>query len=236
MRKTLKYFSSVFIFLVVSGCLTAQVKRVKGLRIGFDISKPTMMLFDPDRTGFEFSGDIEVIKNLYSTLEMGWLNITREKENFNYSSTGNYYRFGFDYNIMKLKASDEYEMIYVGLRYGYSRLSHEADQIVLINDYWDGSFLSVGEDNLNASWIDLVFGMRAEVFRNFFIGWSVRVRPLLNQVNDDVMKPFIIPGYGKGEKPVVVGFHYTLYYRIPLFKSTVVVKPDKKKNSTKKNR
>jgi hypothetical protein len=201
--------------------------------VGVDISKPVMMLFDPDRTGFEFSGDFEIVTNLYPTFEIGWNEITLEKENFNYSSNGKYYRFGFDYNILKLKRPDEYEMIYIGLRYGYSELSHEANQIVLINNHWDGSFLSAGKDNLNASWIDLVFGMRAELFRHFFIGWSVRVRPLLTQVKDDTMKPYIIPGYGRGEKPILMGFHYTLHYRIPLFKSTVVIKPDKKKNNSK---
>jgi hypothetical protein len=43
---------------------------------------------------------------------------------------------------------------------------------------------------------------------------------MLYKTEDEIMDPYKIPGYGKGKSKSVLGFNYSLYYKIPLFKKS----------------
>ena len=70
--------------------------------------------------------------------------------------------------------------------------------------------------------------MRAEVFRNFFMGWSVFMNIKFYQSGTPEMDPYNIPGFGKGENRVAVSFNYTLSYRIPVQQYIPNIKAGKK--------
>ena len=80
----------------------------------------------------------------------------------------------------------------------------------------------------NAHWISLVGGMRAEVFRNFFMGWSVFMNLRFYQSDYKGMEPYNIPGFGKGSNRVTVTFNYSLSYRIPMQRYTPKIKAGNK--------
>jgi hypothetical protein len=175
--------------------------------------------FQPERTGYEFSVDYELKLNYYPAFEFGLQNIKLDEPTYYYESSGFYFRLGLDYNFQKNLAFDQYEMVFFGFRYGFSRQEHSADNIIIENDYWGDYYAeSVPKSPFAAHWIELSGGIRAELFRNIFIGWSIRGRLLLVQTKDAAMEPYYIPGFGKGGKRVSLGFNYSIYYRIPLLK------------------
>lgn len=218
--KILKSCYSIFIILLfLFPVITAQETRTKGLRFGYDISRLALYLVEPERTGFELSADYELKRNFYVTAEGGWQKYQMSDTLYNYKSGGYYGRLGIDYNILKNRADDQYEMVFGGFRYGYSKLNHEAGNINIGGNYWgDGDITQLENATIHAHWIEAIGGVRAEVFKNVFIGWSFRWRIMLYQSKVSTMKPIYIPGYGKGEKKSLIGFNYYIYVRVPLGK------------------
>lgn len=99
-----------------------------------------------------------------------------------------------------------------------SVFTHQVEDVIIQNDYWGDYALGFYENNLTGHWFELVGGMKAEVLSNFFLGWSVRYKILLNPEMDPLMIPEMIPGYGSGGENRVIGLTYSVYYKIPLFK------------------
>jgi hypothetical protein len=191
--------------------------RIRGLRIGYDVSRLALYILEPERTAFELSADMEVKLNYYITTELGMQQYRSEDSLFTYHADGFYGRIGMDYNILKKRAANQYEMVFAGIRYGYSRLDHDAENIYIRDNYWNPVVQTQMETAvIHAHWIEAAAGVRAELFRNIFIGWSFRWRIMLYQTRVPEMKPIYIPGYGRGEKKSLIGFNYYIYVRIPL--------------------
>jgi hypothetical protein len=225
MKKTSKYFFSALLLCLVSCSLYSQSYRVKGLRLGVDVSRFSLYYVDPDREAYEFSADFEVKKDIYLTAEYGMQTVKLEKDFFNYYSEGNYFRVGADRNFLKSDNPENYEMAFLGIRYGFSNLNHSATNIIIPGNYWGNTGeINITENSYTTHWMEIAGGIRAELFRNVFIGWSVRARIRLAHTKDQYMDPYNIPGYGNGSKKGNVGFNFSLYYKIPIYKKTVAYK------------
>ena len=86
------------------------------------------------------------------------------------------------------------------------------------NDYWGDVMVDSYESSLRGHWFELVGGMKAEVLPNFFLGWMVRFKFLLNPDMDPNVTPALVPGYGNAAQNRGFGFSYTISYKIPLYK------------------
>jgi hypothetical protein len=210
--------------LALSGTLYAQEEsekdtlRTYGPRIGIDLARFLYLIADPPQTGAELNVDFEIFRNIYPVFELGYNNLSDNSEAFSYSSSGSYGRAGIDYNVLSLKDRSAHHTITLGFRYGISLFKQEIEDVLVQNVYWGDYLPEAYENNLTGHWIELVGGMRAEVFTNFFMGWTVRYKILINADGDPLMKPQMIPGYGSGGEDSVFGLTYTLAYKIPLFK------------------
>lgn len=230
MKKILKYFFSIGVLFLISGSLFAQTQRTKGLRIGVDLSRFSFYYLQPEREGYEFSGDFEVKRDLYIVGEYGIENVTIEKESYNYKSEGYYFRAGFDRNFLKSENPNEYEMVFGGIRYGYASQEHLAENIFIQNPYWQMNPIStIPATKCNTHWMEVVAGVRAELFWNISIGWSVRGKIRLANSGYGNLIPYNVPGYGNGAKKSNLGLNFSIYYRIPLFKQTVDYKKPESK-------
>ncbi len=216
--------------LIVS--VYSQTERIKGLRVGYDLSRLSFYISEPERKSFEVSADVETLNNLYPTIEYGQERVAEtfkpNNSQYDYSSQGYYYRLGADYNFLKIKGSSQYDMLFLGLRYGFAKMYHSANNISVVNGYWgDFSGGEVPKNKINAYWSEAVFGIRAELFKIFFMGWSLRGRIMISKTHDDQMDAYNIPGFGKGNKWSGFGFNYSIYYKIPIWKEKL--KPAKEK-------
>jgi hypothetical protein len=225
MKRTLKYSFSLLAILALMVQLNAQ-DRVRGPRISYDLASLTLLYFDPDRMVYTISVDYELKQDIYAVLDLGYQNVKISRDQYNYTSNGLFARIGADINLLNYdKKVDVYEMMYVGGRYGFSLFSQQAGNINIPDEYWgDFSGGQIGKYNINAHWISLVGGMRAEVFRNFFMGWSVFMNLRFYQSHDKGIEPYNIPGFGKGSNRVTVTFNYSLSYRIPMQRYTPKIK------------
>ncbi len=231
MKKTLKYSFNLLALLAVMFQLSAQDgMRVRGPRISYDLASLTLLYYDPDRMVYTISVDYEIKQDIYAVIDLGYQHVDISRENYHYSSSGMFTRIGADMNMLNYdKQVDVYEMMYVGGRYGFSLFNQQAESIKIPDPYWgDFNDGQMKKQSLNAHWISLVVGMRAEVFRNFFMGWSVFMNIKFYQSDTGGMEPYNIPGFGKGEKRVAVSFNYTISYRIPTQRYIPKIKAGKK--------
>ena len=213
--RTLLLLLGLALFSPLSG---QDTLRTYGPRFGIDLARFLYILADPSEMGAEVSADFEIYKNVFPVFELGYSSISEKEELFSYEASGLYARAGIDYNILPQKDRSVHHSISVGFRYGMSPFSHRIDQVTISNTYWGDYEAETYENNLTGHWAELVGSMKTEVLPNFFLGWMVRYKILLNPEMDPIMIPELIPGYGTGGETRNFGFSYSILYKIPLLK------------------
>lgn len=201
--------------------------RVRGPRIGYDLSSLALLYFEPERMACTFSIDYEISQDIYPAAEFGLQTVKISKPNYDYSSNGKFFRAGVDLNLLKYEKTYVYEMMYGGLRYGYSWMDHEASNI-LVEDalYGDFTGISIESSHYHAHFISLVGGVRVRLFNNFFMGWSVYANIKFAEAGTPQMVPYNIPGFGPGDRRAAAVLNYTISYRFPLqwYKPVKIIK------------
>lgn len=214
-----------------------------GLRLGVDLFKLTRSFYEKDYRGLELVGDYRLTRKHYLAAEIGNEEKTVDDEQLNFTTKGTYLKVGFDYNSYQ-NWLDMENIISIGLRYGVSSFSQTLNSYQLYdpNNGYFGEAPTVYPTNneykgLSAQWIEVVAGMKAEVFNNVFVGFSFRLNRLVTQKQPNNFENLYIPGFNRTYNgDFGVGFNYTVSYFIPLYKSTVKAKAkaEEKAKATKK--
>ncbi|MBF6640900.1 hypothetical protein IVB69_05370 [Flavobacterium sp. J49] len=214
-----------------------------GLRLGVDLFKLTRSFYEKDYRGLELVGDYRLTRKHYLAAEIGNEDKTVDDEQLNFTTKGTYLKVGFDYNSYQ-NWLDMENIISIGLRYGVSSFSQTLNSYQLYdpNNQYFGEAPTIYPTNnefngLSAQWIEVVAGMKAEVFNNVFVGFSFRLNRLVTQKQPNNFENLYIPGFNRTYNgDFGVGFNYTVSYFIPLYKSTVKAKEkaDKKSKTAQK--
>jgi hypothetical protein len=199
---------------------------VRGIRIGCDVSRFGLPFFQKGRTATEFSIDTELKRNFTPTFETGFENSKINNDRITYSSNGIYGRIGFDYNILKHEDPTNRHSFFVGIRYGFAA-SKQQTTWNIEGDYWGKTPNGSSSDIIGTHWMELVVGLKVEVLKNFFLGWSLRERILFSSTSVENYA-LAIPGYGNGGKSSNLGMNYSLYYSIPIMKVKGKIKVEAK--------
>lgn len=186
------------------------------VRFGIDLSSFARGLIEPEVKQYEFALDSEVFPNWFINLEGGWMNVSTITSNFDYKASGFFFRVGPDFNLLKRPSPRQQDLVTFGMRYAYSFQQHEAPYFLSENPYWGDYEGSVGQSSFNAHWIEFAGGVKAEVFQNFFLSWSLRTRVKLYTTRNSELDPYYLPGYGQGKRRAPVMVHYSLLYRFSL--------------------
>ena len=136
---------------------------------------------------------------------------------------------GADLNLYARKKRIHDDILFIGLRYGYSNFNHNIDA-----SNYTGNLIESGTENLSAHWAEFVTGGKAELWflKNVFVGLTLRTRFMINKDNASAIEPSRIPGFGNNAGGSV-GLNWSISYRFPLKKIKVV---EEKKDNKKKNR
>ncbi|WP_294818533.1 DUF6048 family protein [uncultured Flavobacterium sp.] len=244
----MKYISRSFFSLLLLGSLSlsAQEKPVTatdtvapplkqdryGLRVGVDLHRLSRSFYDDGFRGIEIVGDYRLTKKWYAATELGNLDYTIDEPQLNFTTKGNYIKLGVDYNTYE-NWLDMENMIYVGLRYGFSAFSQNLNSYKIYDSsgYFDEVTVSPDREygGLTAQWIEVVAGLKAEVFDNVFIGFSFRLNNLISDKKPEGFDNLYLPGFNRTyEGKFGVGFNYTVSYFIPLYKKQAAQKEAKK--------
>ena len=243
MKHILKYTFNL-VLMLLSVVTIAQEQNPKadtivpkkeryGIRLGADLFKLTRSFYDTNYQGIEVIGDYRLTRKHFIAAEIGNEKKTVDDDQLNFTTNGSYIKVGFNYNAYENWLNME-NQIYVGLRYGFSTFSQTLNSYSVYNtdQYFAENNVILSDEKfsgLSAQWLEVVAGMKAEVFHNVFIGFSFSVNRLLSQKQPDNFENLYIPGFNRTYNgDFGVGFNYTVSYFIPLYKATVKLK-DKRK-------
>lgn len=224
------FFSLAFVFTGFSQEVQTDSVKPKqlqryGLRAGIDLFKLTKSFAVDDYKGLELVGDYRLTKKIYLSAELGNENKTTDEPQLNFTTKGTYLKIGIDFNAYE-NWLDMENQIYIGGRYGTSAFSQNLNHYSI---YYDtGGFLgehtvvNINQNfsGLSAHWLEFVGGVRAEIFDNLFIGFSVRLNYLVTQKTPENFDNLYIPGFHRTyDGNWGVGFNYTISYFIPLYRN-----------------
>ncbi len=235
-----KYFISFcFVFVFVNGFSQQNTTKEKseekkdtvvyktgyGLRLGIDISKPVLAIVDKSYSGFELVGDYRVSKKWYVAAELGHEKEITFEDYTSSTSKGKYLKLGANYNAYEnwLDMNNE---IYVGMRYGFALFDHTLNSyqpnvstgVIGSLPYFPSNTIqtSITDSKLTAHWTEFQLGIKAETFKNLFIGFSFSYKIMLSVDDQEGFKTLYTPGFNRVfESNTGFGFNYTISYLIP---------------------
>jgi len=231
------YFISLFSFLLLGVSLHAQndsiistvndslkIKLKYGLRIGGDVSKLIRSFTDDNYSGFEVNADYRIKKALYIAGELGIEEKTTINDYLDVTTSGTYLKAGVDYNMYK-NWLDMDNMIYSGFRVGASAFSQNLNSLTVYNkdQYWAPQYSSAESQKFNdltAVWVELIFGIKIEIFNNLYLGLNVQLKGLVAETIPTNFANIYIPGFNKtyDSSKIGAGYSYSISYLIPLYK------------------
>jgi len=197
-----------------------------GLRAGVDLFRLTRSFWDDDYRGIEITGDYRLTRHYFVAAEIGNEDKTTDDDRVNFTTKGTYFKVGFDYNFYD-NWLDMDNVITIGMRYGVSSFSQKLNTYKIYNpnnDYGEEIVMVSGEEfkGLNASWAEIVLGMKAEVLHNIYVGFSLRMNYMTSEKAPDNFANLYIPGFNRTyDGKFGAGFNYSVSYFIPIYKSKV---------------
>ncbi len=189
------------------------------VRVSFD---PTVslkrFLQEANMSGFEATIDSEIRQNLFVIGGLGLLNCNFDYTNFDYTNTGIFGMIGADLNLSEYKNPDDRNIFFIGLRYGLASLSHEAGNVVMDN-YWGEYATAVERESHSAGWVELAMGIKAELTKNMFIGWTGEAK-FRTHISSGKMTPYCIPGFGKNKSSFAFDLNFFVAYAFSFKRQT----------------
>lgn len=216
MKKISAYFISILFFALACPAYGQDTLPFpKKFKIGADLYGPGRYFTDKNNLNIEgfISLDLDTAKA--AVIEAGYLNFKYSQYNYDYLSNGFFLRMGLDFNTIRPGVSRGKYYAGIGLRYGLSIFNSEVPFLKHEN-YWGTVTGSIPRSTHMAHFVEASPGLRTELFRNFSIGWTIRLRLLLYSGTGRDFKAISIPGYGNGVRSVSAGVNYYIIWSFPL--------------------
>lgn len=217
---------------------TTKKSEIYGLRLGIDLSRPLISVFRDGYQGLEIAGDYRLSKHWYLAAELGNESNTVEEflDNadgvnriliYEMNPSGSYIKLGADFNTYQNWFGMNNSII-AGARYAFSTFSTSLDNYRLYdsNRYWNPETFAPGSEflgeysGLSASWLELLIGVKTELFANIYLGASIRLGILVTDSDAGPFPNIWIPGFNRktDNSRFGVGFNYTISYLLPLYR------------------
>ena len=211
---------------------TTTVKLKYGLRLGIDTGKLIRTALDDNYKAMELVADYRITKKLYIAGEIGNEEKINTTDFLDVTTSGTYFKAGIDYNLYQ-NWLDMDNMVYFGSRVGISAFNHTINEYTIYstNQYWQQRNVTQATEKtgLTAAWLELIIGIKAELFTNLYFGLNAQLKILVTETQPDNFQNIFIPGFNKtyDSTRIGVGYGYTISYRIPLYKKEKPVVPVK---------
>lgn len=183
----------------------------RSLRFGTDVL--ALVLSGSDRfDGWEVNGDAD-FGRFYLAGDYGRSARNEILANDgDYSNEGSYWRAGADVNI--LKKDPDRNMLFFGLRYARSSFSDKA-HLTVMDPYFGQQQYVLSNPQATANWVELVSGLRVKIWKEFWMGFTSRLKVGLTVRGNDQLASYNVPGYGNVGSGFTWGFNYQVFWRIP---------------------
>lgn len=193
--------------------------QLHGFRVDVDVSPiVTSFMNGSDVLNYEAAVQLDINHKYYPVFEMGYASADKLTTSaINYQGNALFYRIGLDFNLIKQKKETKVNLnniFLVGGRLGFTQFDYNLSNIQLRNDYWGNTEIKDLEQiSVSKLWYEIVVGVRVEILKNIFIGWSVRSKNLLTKDKAGNFKPWHVPGFGINSDSSVWGLNYMLGYK-----------------------
>ncbi len=190
----------------------------RGVRLDLDIAPVfTHLINKGERNTFEAGVAVNLLDKYYPVVEFGYgSSDVLSETNIGFKSNGFFTRLGFDINLMKpqVDAIPSKNVFFAGIRIGFSPVSYSYSNVTSDNGYWGNvTLLNYDDRHSFSKWYEIVGGLRVEVFKDVFMGWTVRLKNVLGGPKAGQIYPWYIPGYGVKGDTANTGFNYTIGYK-----------------------
>ncbi len=203
--------------VLLLACLTADAQKLfrlekdsiplmRGFQVSFDLFGAGQMMLG-DYGQYEAALRLNLHDQWFPIVEVGYGKANHEEDlvtGIAYKTQAPYFRAGIDFNMLKKK--HQANRIFAGFRYAYT--SYKVD--IWRKDFpdpvwkWNTGF-GVRDEQCSQHWLEFVFGIDAQVFGPFHLGWSVRYKRRLAHDDGIMDKTWYVPGYGTWDSSALGG-------------------------------
>jgi hypothetical protein len=224
--RTFKYLTSLLGFLVLNIIQVHAQDTIPiplKIKVGIDVLGPATYYSDKNVLNMEAYISFDLDESKAVIVSAGSSNYKFSQYNYSYMSSGKFIRFGMDFNLLKPDKSRGKYWFGVGLRYGLSSFNSEVPFFDKTG-YWGTIVSSIPSRKTLAQFVEISPGVRAEIFKNFSMGWSIGMRLLVSSGSDKDVRPIYLPGFGSAAKVITAGINYFLVWNIPFKTKNVIMK------------
>lgn len=189
----------------------------QGIYVGVDVFGFLNQVLGSDAKTTEASVEVNLMNRFFPVVELGYgsMDTTDDETDIRFKTKAPFFRIGANYNVFYKKPHLP-GYFTVGLRYGYTSFKYDIQAPDLVDPNWGHTSIPFDYKGVktNVGWLELVLGLKANVFQNFYMGFTARYRSRLSMKKNEYSEPYYIPGYGKG-KSSNLGITYNLVYKLP---------------------
>ena len=189
----------------------------QGVMVGVDVYGFLNQALGSDTRTTEVNIEANLLNRFFPVLEVGYgsMDVTDDETNIHFKTAAPFFRIGANYNVFYQKPELP-GYLTVGLRYGFSSFEYDVQAPELVDPNWNHTQIPVDYTGVKSKvgWLEAVVGLRANVYKHFYLGFNVRYRSRLSMTQNENSEPYYIPGYGRG-KSSSIGITYSIIYQLP---------------------
>ena len=219
-------FTISLLFCLIMNSLQAQtdkkqpakdkVKLLNSITVQADLASIVISSLGGDSYSLEGGVQVDLKHKYFPIVELGFAGANKVSiDDIGFKTSGLFGRLGVDINLLSSKKDSKptNNQFLAGIRLGMSNFEYDITNVVIADDYWGGSE-TVIYNKIPATkiWYEIIAGVRVEIFKNIFMGWTIRNRNLISQDVSGAVSPWYIPGYGINTG-TNWGINYTLGYK-----------------------
>lgn len=173
------------------------VPVMQGLQVSFDVFGFGLLRFS-DYGQYEGALRLNLHDQWFPIVELGYGKADHHDDQvtqIDYKTQAPYGRVGIDFNLLKQK--HQANRLYGGVRYAYTSYKVNIFRNNLPDPVWlwDTGF-GVRDERCSQHWMEVVFGIDAQIIGPLHLGWSVRYKRRLFHDDGNVGRTWYVPGYG----------------------------------------
>lgn len=185
-------------------------------RVGIDLMRIGFNFSNPQRQGFDLQADYRDRNVHYWAAEAGFGKGKIDYGHLSYNATNAYLRIGVDQAMLKPERRTDFDIVFIGARYG-AAFGQRSEATYTFDSPFGGEYTGTQPaQSYFVHWGEVLFGMKLEVWKRCFMGWTVRGKFLFNGGIFKEITPDYIAGYGSADKPTT--FDVNLYLSYALFR------------------
>lgn len=185
---------------------------------GVNLWNPLMRAFGQSYGLGDVWAEVSLHNRYFPFLAIGVDNCDDSPDDSNFtfrSPVSPYVKLGASYNFF-YNSNPDYKL-QMGLRYGFTTYKWNVDDVTVNEGYWDDpSHFSIRNQRSTAGYLEITFGLKVKIVKNWSLGWNIIYHSLLHETKNANGQPMFIPGFGK--RGSVVTGSFSLMYTFPINK------------------